>query len=116
MSDLDAFAVRLVADDNEMECDVAGEEEVPQGSKPPPPPLAGDKNTGRGRGGKGGGRGGSRAAVRCGKGFKQCKGCQQNKPESSFAINQAYDTDCKKFLDNISKAAKAAGPAAVTKL
>ena len=42
--------------------------------------------------------------------MKKCKACQKEKPESKFAINQDIDEDCKRYLDNIYKQARAGGP------
>ena len=47
------------------------------------------------------------------KNLRICKACQCKKPESEFALNQAVDMECKRFLDNIGKQARAQGPDAI---
>ncbi len=124
MSDMASTAAReLIADledVGEVEDFIAGAADAAASSE-----AADSRGRGRGRG-RGGGRagrgqsnagaGGSRASKRVGKGYKVCEGCQQVKPETSFSMNQRFDEDCKKYLDNIHKQARSAGDQALQKL
>ena len=70
---------------------------------PPPPPKSGSGRF------KGRHKTGSKDT----KNLRLCKACQQKKPEADFAVNQAVDMECKKYLYSIAKQSRAQGPEAV---